>query len=780
FVGHLTPMAYVGGKDGFDTAADGAANFYLMNAEGDFIVAEKYASNGSNARQATFTFKTVKAAALAHDIARADLGDDQQYFGQFRAYVSAKYTDMKKLSAIDVLQVKLSDNGGWSNIGRLDLTSAEVPTLAASKATALKPILISLGSNQVVSEKDLLKIAFFTVEKSSDNGKTWAKLAMVGDQYGDYTWVTTYGNVLEGQFAITRDANKYYFRNRETGWEEFRMTKASLYKTAETNVYRYGADLYRIVPVAEHSASDGYATLSDLKNTKFNIGFSSNVFGLNAWFTENHDGVTNHTIGLDTDADNALVFDAVEYSAARAKKENANHTYTYVPTDSIYVISKLGYFAGNTYKEASDTLKVVSYSFVNQFVEPLIYGAENKYESQVYRDPVKKVRFETVAEAHEYAQKFALRLDNGKLNLRPVYFYRGEMSEFGFNEANMYQPSWDYNKVYAGDATKGILANTSLFARTENDLFVVEPTEKAMYRRIANDMDTVAIFRNDNPMSVLFEDGAFLGMENAAQFDLAMAMLADTAYVRYETYRPQYMLVVNPTVVPAGTYCPIHGTEPCEHATDTKGWVEGRYLVNLVDTAIVWDIANKHKGNNPYINSEKYYRLGFVDAKHIGDDLVILGTDDTLNVGTPDYNQAKFAFRYVNQEAGSFVIETANYKRLPNVDKAEKDGEGYIKWMNGVVVAVDDIKNADVFNMIEGEVGDPTANESVEAAEVSVVAVKGAIIVKGAAGKVVTVANILGQTIANQVAASDNVTIAAPAGIAVVTVDGEATKVVVK
>ena len=71
------------------------------------------------------------------------------------------------------------------------------------------------------------------------------------------------------------------------------------------------------------------------------------------------------------------------------------------------------------------------------------------------------------------------------------------------------------------------------------------------------------------------------------------------------------------------------------------------------------------------------------------------------------------------------------------------------------------------------------ANEAV-AAEVSVVAAQGAIIVKGAAGKVVTVANILGQTIANQVAASDNVTIAAPAGIAVVTVDGEATKVVVK
>ena len=44
----------------------------------------------------------------------------------------------------------------------------------------------------------------------------------------------------------------------------------------------------------------------------------------------------------------------------------------------------------------------------------------------------------------------------------------------------------------------------------------------------------------------------------------------------------------------------------------------------------------------------------------------------------------------------------------------------------------------------------------------------------------ITVADILGRTIANQVAASDNVTIAAPAGVVVVAVEGEATKVVAK
>ena len=100
--------------------------------------------------------------------------------------------------------------------------------------------------------------------------------------------------------------------------------------------------------------------------------------------------------------------------------------------------------------------------------------------------------------------------------------------------------------------------------------------------------------------------------------------------------------------------------------------------------------------------------------------------------------------------------------------------------MNGVVVVVPEIQNAEIFNMNENEAGNPTANEAIEAAGVQVIGGQGVVTVQGAAGKVITVANILGQTIANQVATSDNVTIAAPAGVVVVAVDGEATKVVVK
>ena len=75
----------------------------------------------------------------------------------------------------------------------------------------------------------------------------------------------------------------------------------------------------------------------------------------------------------------------------------------------------------------------------------------------------------------------------------------------------------------------------------------------------------------------------------------------------------------------------------------------------------------------------------------------------------------------------------------------------------------------------------PTANEAISATDVKVVALDGAVNVKNAAGKNVVVSTILGQIVANEILTSDNATISVPAGIAIVSVDGEeAVKVSVK
>ena len=79
------------------------------------------------------------------------------------------------------------------------------------------------------------------------------------------------------------------------------------------------------------------------------------------------------------------------------------------------------------------------------------------------------------------------------------------------------------------------------------------------------------------------------------------------------------------------------------------------------------------------------------------------------------------------------------------------------------------------------EAAAPTANEAISATDVKVVALDGAVNVKNAAGKNVVVSTILGQIVANEVLTSDNATISVPAGIAIVSVDGEeAVKVSVK
>ncbi|MCD7978137.1 MAG: DUF6383 domain-containing protein [Tannerellaceae bacterium] len=64
---------------------------------------------------------------------------------------------------------------------------------------------------------------------------------------------------------------------------------------------------------------------------------------------------------------------------------------------------------------------------------------------------------------------------------------------------------------------------------------------------------------------------------------------------------------------------------------------------------------------------------------------------------------------------------------------------------------------------------------------VVVIAGQGTVTVKNAVGKNVAISNILGQTVANTVVTSDNATIAVPAGVLVVAVEGEAAvKAIVK
>lgn len=103
---------------------------------------------------------------------------------------------------------------------------------------------------------------------------------------------------------------------------------------------------------------------------------------------------------------------------------------------------------------------------------------------------------------------------------------------------------------------------------------------------------------------------------------------------------------------------------------------------------------------------------------------------------------------------------------------------GYLKNVNGQLTLG---SAADALKVYVAEQQSPVANEGINASEVSVIATDGGVTIIGAQGKKVVISNILGQTVANTVLSSDNATIAAPAGIVIVAVEGEAAvKAIVK
>ena len=201
-------------------------------------------------------------------------------------------------------------------------------------------------------------------------------------------------------------------------------------------------------------------------------------------------------------------------------------------------------------------------------------------------------------------------------------------------------------------------------------------------------------------------------------------------------------------------------------------YTDAAYLVNMIDSV----------GTNPvymYRNidqsSTKYYRLGFVNARHEGSKLTFDKSGAVYDLsdaalGANNLNYATFAFRYCDINRENFYIETMY----------DKNTRGWLKTINHVLVVTPEIQEAEVFQAKKSE-GAPTANEEITASNVTVAGGNGIVTIKGAAAKKVTVCNVLGQTLASTVLSSDDATIAVPAGIVVVAVEGEAAvKAVVK
>ena len=349
------------------------------------------------------------------------------------------------------------------------------------------------------------------------------------------------------------------------------------------------------------------------------------------------------------------------------------------------------------------------------------------------------------------------------------------------------------SKLYGAHNTAELVGAESAYQFVQNDLFVLTDADAQQYVSEIQG-DTIKLFRHDDPNYVIYEKKGFLGLENFLDPTYEKknpAIYADNGAGK-GTWRPEYLLAVEAKYVEDGWTCPFnpeHNTEAwkdahgghCADAIQDKPYMTGRYLVALGDSsAAAIEAGEKDVFSYQNYGGEKYYKLAFVPAIHIGDSLIITSTNDTIDVASNNFDDVKpcdFAFHYTDASRTAFTIETAYGVADEETGKYRR---GYIKYHNGVPVVTAKSSDAEVFEL-EAVSMIPTANEEVSVEGVSIVAGNGTVTIQGAAGKSVVITNILGKVVAETVLTSDNATIAVPAGIVAVAVDGEeAVKAIVK
>lgn len=636
----------------------------------------------------------------------------------------------------------------------------------------------------------------------------------VAESAPEAQWLVTNANLTTNTFTLTNRENQdvkitgVQLRVRDNKFEVYITPDAGSGKvsTSETNLKGGSNDIVYVVESAKKSIFQGYmqTTENTLRSNNYNLGqYHAIGNNHNAYFKENH--ANSHKIGAIADAE-----EADKWKLHFAMKQDDNNKYTEV--DTVFVVAKFATlnkdgdgFETDDKKIKKDTLAILPYTF--QKVDNREFVAFN---------PLEKIN-----------QDFYICDPNNKDNSEGYYTQAArfalKVKPNGYNFIEIEENELTLDKVtLANSAENGSLERMQTYAADNNSIMVVEEADASEYHQIARVWgDTISLFRDENNSQVLYQKRdlksvvenasvkdtlSFLNIDNINQFDVNPAIFVDTAYINRRdannvlntTY--QYLLAIKPSFGYHVSTCsnPSHNPE-ISNQVDT---VYGDFLLNLIDTANVYGINHIH--SNLYTNDneagEKRAKLSFVKGFHTNDTLHITARQngDTVKIGMsdPSFNVAKFAFRYVDSENKTFKIQTqfknylGDYGRYDNAEDFANaydenpnwvSSEGYLKWINGTVVVEKGYENGDVFGIEENVKGNPVSNEAIETSSISVVATNGAVIIKGAQGKKVTISNVLGQTVASTVITSNEDTISAPVGVVIVAVEGEAAvKAIVK
>ena len=818
FAGQLRPVTEVTYSNGQAEYTDATTQkeFMLVNEKGNIIVIDTKAPLFEAPTAHGYAFTTITPKQWTEWQNTASLKTKYNYVTEFK--LAYDYNNQSTTEAVTNIEI-----GGYT-VG-LEKKEGNIILVADVEKQLLDDptISIKLNAGNGIAAKDwLTSPSYYIVEAINKDKKAPHYGKVLGlDEWGSVDWVAPENVDLtkpEGQFAIDQT---YKFTNRESGAYRWILANNQLYKVAgEDNVYALvtpnGNDTLRITPITadKYTSADGFKrfSASELNANTYTVAMKS-LMG-DPFIIENHND--KHRLGLSAD-------ESTEWriEMPTVKLMDATDDLIRLVPDTVTIETPIEYYvAGKGWQTTTATDYEDDYYAPNTALKICTYILKN-IDNGEYLDG--QDWSESAGNAYyvcrpktdkkvQIATRIALKEDgDGTVNLVPV---RTENSwYYAWKEGNVsysaYEDDWtdkfgfkedDYKayaknlklsdyKILGGTSTlTGVLKDEALYKATTNDLFVIEKAEAPTYKKLAQD-DKIILTLKENLKDeyVLFEDGDFAGMGNRlAHKDINPTLYVDTAYVnRVGNYAYQYLLSVRPTRIDTTYQCNL----PEEHGVHRADTTKGFFLVNMVDSAK----ANQNVHNNKFMYDGEY-KLAFVEGYHTNDSLFFTEEGKVISkmeVGNGDFNIAKYAFKMVDETENEFVVETASgYAKKYNYVKdnnghwhwtvaSVESKPGYLRWVNDNLVVTEDIDKAAIFTM-ETSDKEATANESIAAGNVVVVGTNGAVIVKGAEGKNVIVSTILGKVVANEVVSSDNATIAAPAGIVVVSVDGESFKVVVK
>ena len=373
-------------------------------------------------------------------------------------------------------------------------------------------------------------------------------------------------------------------------------------------------------------------------------------------------------------------------------------------------------------------------------------------------------------------------------------FYLKEVNDVdGTHYYALIDAAWD-KKAGVVDAT-GLIKAEDITAETRTSSFALVVDSTRYYREFTKDelgeKNMLKFYRTrSTDKEYLYASEAtdlnLLAVEGKGDNADALAEMTVIPTTETGVLMPQYFIGRNVTEQKGSVkwcgedHASLADSLACVHTHVTPDTIFGNFLVNL-------KIDAKY---NKYDWENKYTRLAFLKGYVVKEEGTMPGTGNytklfvdgkQVTIAENKHNAAKFEFRLINDdEAQDFLIESESWKNdnaFAGAARPMTEG-GWLKVQNGVPVIVKDnfenfdASSADIYN-VESSEGSSVANEDITTSTIAVIGGKGKVTVKGAEGKKVVINNVLGQVVVNTVITSSEATIAVPAGVVYVTVEGE-------